>query len=505
MTELERALAEIELLREENRLLRQKLDYVIRQLYGAKSEKLSPDQLDLFVELDSLGKPETSGADEAAEALIDTAGPSRRKSAKERKMRLPENLPVEETILEPEPVKACPEAWRRIGEEVSEQLDYHPGWFLRRRTVRPKYVKIAAPEAAPIVAALPDKLLERSLLAPGLLAHIVIGKYADHLPLYRQEQIYRQRYGVELSRQTMANGVALVAEWLKPIVEEMKAGQFTGGYVQVDETPIEYLAPGTGKTAQGYLWTSHRPGGDTLYHWHPGRGHECLNKIIPVDFTGTIQCDAYGAYRTYARKREGIELAGCWAHARRKFHECLVQGEAKQRAAWILRQIGHLYEIERELRTSRAGPALREAIRSSRSRPILDRIHRALMRFRQSRAHLPKGLMGKAIAYALGQWKMLNTYLTDGRIEIDNNLVENSIRPTAVGKKNWLFIGDIEAGWRSAVIYSIITSCRNRGIDPYAYLRDVLSRLPSMTNRQVVEITPEAWAASQAQIKELAS
>jgi len=182
-----------------------------------------------------------------------------------------------------------------------------------------------------------------------------------------------------------------------------------------------------------------------------------------------------------------------------------VQGEAKQRAAWILRQIGHLYEIERELRTSRAGPALREAIRSSRSRPILDRIHRALMRFRQSRAHLPKGLMGKAIAYALGQWKMLNTYLTDGRIEIDNNLVENSIRPTAVGKKNWLFIGDIEAGWRSAVIYSIITSCRNRGIDPYAYLRDVLSRLPSMTNRQVVEITPEAWAASQAQIKELAS
>jgi len=495
MTELEQSQAEIiEQLREENRLLRQKLDYVIRQLHGAKSEKLDPGQLDLFGELDSLGKPETSDADEAAEALIATASPSRRKSAKERKLRLPENLPVEETILDPEPVKACPEAWRRIGEEVSEQLDYHPGWFLRRRTVRPKYVKIAAPEAAPIVAALPDKLLERSLLAPGLLAHIVIGKYADHLPLYRQEQIYRQRYGVDLSRQTMANGVALVADWLKPVIEEMKAGQFKSGYVQVDETPIEYLAPGKGQTAQGYLWTSHRPGGDTLYHWHSGRGHECLNKIIPGDFTGTVQCDAYGAYRTYARKHEGIELAGCWAHARRKFHESFLQGESKAKAALILRLIGHLYDIERDLRGSRAGPRLREALRQSRSRPILNRMHRILLHFEKCRRHLPKSLMGKAIYYALGQWPMLVAFLEDGRVEIDNNLCENAIRPTAVGKKNWLFIGAEDAGWRSAVIYSIITSCRSRGIDPYAYIKDVLTRLPTMTNHQIVEITPEAWA-----------
>ncbi len=494
MTELERALAEIELLREENRLLRQKLDYVIRQLYGAKSEKISPDQLDLFGELESLGKPGTSGAEEAAEALISTAGPSRRKSVKERKLRLPENLPVEETILEPEPVKACPEAWRRIGEEVSEQLDYHPGWFLRRRTVRPKYVKIAAPEAAPIVAALPDKLLERSLLAPGLLAHIVIGKYADHLPLYRQEQIYRQRHGVDLSRQTMANGIALVADWLKPVVEAMKAEQFTNGYVQIDETPIKYLAPGKGKTAQGYLWTSHRPGGDTVYHWHCGRGSKWLENIIPPDFTGTIQCDAFGAYRTHARKHEGITLAGCWAHARRKFHEAFVQGESKQRSAWILRQIGHLYEVERGLRENRAGPRLREAERIRRSQPILERIHRALIRFQKSRRHLPKSLMGKAIRYALGQWPMLRTFVDEGKVEIDNNFVENAIRPTAVGKKNWLFIGDKEAGWRSAVIYSIITSCRSRGIDPHAYLKDVLTKLPTMTNRQIAEITPAAWA-----------
>ena len=497
MTELERALAEIELLREENRLLRQKLDHVIRQLFGSKSEKLDPGQLELFGELDSAGKPPASDADEAAEALTATASTCRPRSAKERKPRLPENLPVEEIILQPDPVKACPEAWRRIGEEVTEELDYEPGRFLRRRLVRPKYVRIADPQAAPIVAKLPERLLERGILAPGLLAHIVIGKYADHLPLYRQEQIYLQRHGVGLSRQTMANGVTLVAEWLKPVVEAMIAEQFANGYVQIDETPIKYLDPGKGKASQGYLWTSHRPGGDTVYHWHPGRGSQRLENIIPHEFAGTIQCDAFGAYRTYAREHEQIELAGCWAHARRKFHEAFVQGESKQRAAWILHQIGHLYEVERDLRENRAGPNLREAERRSRSRPILERIHRALLRFQKSRRHLPKSLMGKAIRYALGQWPMLNVFAGDGRIEIDNNLVENAIRPTAVGKKNWLFIGADEAGWRSAVIYSIITSCRSRGIDPHAYLKDVLTRLPTMTNRQIAEITPAAWAKSK--------
>jgi len=498
MTELERIQAEtIEQLREENRLLRQKLDHVIRQLFGSKSEKLDPGQLELFGELDSAGKPPASDADEAAEALTATASPCRPRSAKERKPRLPENLPVEEIILQPDPVKACPEAWRRIGEEVTEELDYEPGRFLRRRLVRPKYVRIADAQAAPIVAKLPERLLERGILAPGLLAHIVIGKYADHLPLYRQEQIYLQRHGVGLSRQTMANGVTLVAEWLKLIVEAMIAEQFANGYVQIDETPIKYLDPGKGKASQGYLWTSHRPGGDTVYHWHPGRGSKRLENIIPHEFAGTIQCDAFGAYRTYAREHQDIELAGCWAHARRKFHEAFVQGESKQHAAWILRQIGHLYEVERDLRENRAGPDLREAERRSRSRPILERIHRVLLRFRESRRHLPKSLMGKAIRYALGQWPMLNVFAGDGRVEIDNNLVENAIRPTAVGKKNWLFIGAEEAGWRSAVIYSIITSCRSREIDPHAYLKDVLTRLPTMTNRQIAEITPAAWAKSK--------
>lgn len=497
MTELERVIAENAKLREENRLLRQKLDHLIRQIYGSKSEKLDPGQLDLFEGLDLEGKHEASGDQSAAEALTPTETPSRHKSAKERKPRLPENLPVEEVVVEPAPVKACPEAWRRIGEEVSEELDYEPGRFLRRRIVRPKYVRVADRESAPIVAPLPEKLLERGLLAPGLLAHIAISKYGDHLPLYRQEQIYSQRYGVDLSRQTMANGVALVAEWLRPVVDAMSAEQFSGGYMQLDETPVRYLVPGAGKAPQGYLWTCHRPGGDTVYHWHPGRGHDCLEKIVPHDFHGTIQCDAYSAYRAFVGKREGIGLAGCWAHARRKFHEAHLQGEAPVRVAWILRQIGHLYAIERELRASRAGPRLREAVRASRSRPIVERLRRTFVHLQTQRFHLPKSLMGTAMAYALGQWPMLEAFLSDGRIEIDNNLCENAIRPTAVGKKNWMFIGAEEAGWRSAVIYSIITSCRSRGIDPYEYLRDVLTRLPSMTNQQIAEITPAAWAAAK--------
>ena len=164
------------------------------------------------------------------------------------------------------------------------------------------------------------------------------------------------------------------------------------------------------------------------------------------------------------------------------------------RAARILRQIGHLYDIERELRESRAGPRLREAVRHSRSRPILERLHRTFVRLQHRRHHLPKSLLGKALTYALGQWSMLTVFVEDGRIEIDNNLCENAIRPTAVGKKNWLFIGAEDAGWPSAVIYSVITSCRNRGIDPYAYLRDVLTRLPTMTNHQIPKITPAAWA-----------
>ena len=219
-------------------------------------------------------------------------------------------------------------------------------------------------------------------------------------------------------------------------------------------------------------------------------------------FAGTIQCDGYSAYRSFAAERKGaVALAGCWAHVRRKFFESL---ESSPRSAgWILCQLQHLYLIESRLRDTKAGPKLRQAVRAHQSRPIVQRLERVLLRFKSSGRHLPQSPIGSAIDYALGQWTSLQVYLDDARIEIDNNLVENAIRPTAIGKKNWLFIGEADAGQRSAILYTVIESCRRRGIDPYAYLRDVLTRLPHMTNRQIPEVVPSAWKSTP--LKQLAS
>jgi transposase len=474
----------------ENAMLRQKIDLLVRRVFGASSEHLDPAQLELL-----LAPPATATA-VATPALQPRPELSVARSRKERTPRLPDHLPVVEEIIEPEPVKAQPQAWRCIGQEVSEQLDYEPARFLRRRTIRKKYVHRTEADRAPVIAALPERLLDRSLPAPGLLAQILVGKYCDHLPLYRQEQIFLTRHQVHLPRQTLARWVALAADWLKPIYESIRTGVMGGGYVQVDETPVEYLEPGHGRTKQGYLWTGHRPGGDVFYRWETSRAATCLDNLVPVDFTGTLQCDGYSAYRAFANRRgEAIELAGCWAHVRRKFYEA--SESAPRPAGWILRQIQHLYRVEAELRERKAGPQLRAAVRAWQSRPIVERLKRALIQLQTSGRHLPQSLVGTAMDYALGQWPTLEVYLNDGRVEIDNNLVENAIRPTAIGKKNWLFIGQAEAGERSAIIYTVIESCRRRGLNPYAYLRDVLTRLPRMTNRQIPEVTPAAWAKAQ--------
>ena len=487
-------------LEKENALLRQKIDLLVRKLFGAKSEQLDPAQLLLL--LQGVDEPPGKAPEPvAAEAPRRSTVPL---PPRERRSRLPEHLPVIEEVIEPEPVKLAPQDWRRIGEEVSERLDYEPARFLRRRTVRPKYVQRGAVDAVPIVAPLPDSLLERSLVTPGLLAQIVVSKYCDHLPLYRQESIYWTRHQVWLPRQTMAEWVELAAEWLQPIYRQIQQGVLSGGYVQVDETPIRYLAPGHGKTKLGYLWTCGVPRGDVVFHWEVSRAATCLEKIIPVDFSGVLQCDGYEAYDCFARRRgDQIVLAGCLAHVRRKFYDA--RETAPKVAGWLLTHFQNLYALEAKLRNARAGPKLRQAERASLSRPVLARVHRALVRLKTKRRYLPRSLMGKAIDYALNQWSSLLLFLEDGRLEIDNNLIENAIRPTAIGKKNWLFIGEAQAGDRSAVIYTVIECCRRRGLDPFAYLRDVFTRLPSMTNWQVKDLTPEAWAKAQQPVTQRAA
>jgi len=504
-------LERLERLEKENALLRQKIDLLVRQLFGAKSERLDPAQLLLLLQGgDAPPKtPEPVAAEEPRRSTVPSP-------PRERRPRLPEHLPVIEEVLDPAPVQACPAAWRCIGQEVSEQLDYEPARFLRRRLIRRKYVRRGEVDAVPVIAPLPASLQERCLAAPGLLAQILIAKFGDHLPLYRQEQIYRTRHGVHLPRPTMVRWVALAADWLRPIYEAIRTGVMAGGYVQVDEpersgdrlpqaarrvsaanqTPIRYLDPGHGQTRQGYLWAYSRPGGDVLFDWQTSRAAACLDKVIAVNFTGTVQCDGYSAYPAFADRRAGkITLAGCWAHARRKFHEALES--SPRTAGWIMRQIQHLYRIEKDLRQKRAGPRLRAAVRAHQSRPLIARLQRALTGLKLRRRHLPQSPLGQAIDYALGQWTTLDVYLGDGRIEIDNNLCENAIRPTAVGKKNWLFIGAADAGQRGAILYTIIESCRRRGIDPHAYLRAILTRLPTATNWQVKDLTPEAWSKAR--------
>jgi transposase len=495
VAKLARATAEIQEVRTENKLLREKIDALLRRIFGAQSEKIDPGQLLLL--LAGLGEsPKTPEPVAAEEPRRSTAASPPR----ERGPRWPANLPVVEEIIVPEPVKGCPEAWRCIGEEVTEQLDYEPARFFKRRIVRRKFVRRDHPFAAPIIAEL-DTLQERSIAAPGLIAAIVVGKYCDHLPLYRQEQIFATRHRVQIPRQSMAQWMGLAADWLRPIYEHIRTGVLGGGYVQVDETPIEYLEPGHGETRLGYLWACARPGGDTVFAWHTSRAATCLENIIPSGFRGTVQCDAYAAYPAFVRKHNAsagcaaITLAGCWAHARRGFYEA--RESAPRTCGWVLHQIALLYRIEAHLRACHAGPRLREAVRAAQSAPILRRIHAALGLIRGR--YLPQSALGKAITYTLDAWPALEIFVTDGRIEIDNNGVENAIRPTAIGKKNWLFFGAAHAGERGAILYTIVESCRRRGIDPIAYLRDVLTRLPRMTTSQIPEATPEAWAKARKQ------
>ncbi len=487
---------------QENEWLRQKVDALARRIFGKKSEQLDPAQLQLLLqELEAPGPALGNGSGpqspEAGPARPVKAGPPR-----EHKARVPAHLPVIEEVIIPPAVQAAPAEWRRIGEEVTERLGFEPARFFCQRTIRPTYVRRGDLDAAPVTAPLPPCFLERSIATPSLVAQILVAKYCDHLPLYRQAYIYESRHGVSLARQTMAEWVGEAAGWLRLVYEEIGRGIMEAGCVQIDETPIRYLAPGHGQCRLGYLWVCHEPGADAIFSWHTSRAAICLDRIVPADFRGTIQCDGYVAYDAFASSRPGeIKLAGCWAHVRRKFVSAFEQGCRK--SALVLHLVQSLYRTEAKLRRTRAGPKLRALVREQESRPVIERLRRTLLHWKTKHRILPKSLLGLAISYALGQWDSLELFVDDGRLQIDNNAVENAIRPTAIGKKNWLFFGDARAGERSAVIYTLIECCRRRGLDPFAYLRDVLTRLPSMTTSQISDITPEAWGREQRAAAEL--
>jgi transposase len=489
----------------ENELLRQKVDLLIRKIFGASSEKIDIDQLLLF-DSQETKKPEGDGP-----APADKPSPQRKKNKRtKREATLPADIATEETILIPDEVKAHPQHYRQISEEITTKLDYQPAQFKKLITRRPKFVKrltrLDDEQADTIfIAPLPASLKERSLLTPRLAAEIATNRYCDHQPYYRQEQHFLVRHGVHLPRNTMSQWMGdLSNDYLSGIYQTMHAEMLRETYLQADETPIEYLEPGAGKTKQGYLWTLSRPDhkardgrGDILYQWHPTRAATCLQSLLQTaqqNFCGVLQSDGYQAYETYRNQRKDIELIACWAHVRRKFHEA--KDHKPKLSAWFLRQIQNLYHIESRLRQRRAGPAERERVRAWQSLPIYRRLGKALLTIRNQRHILPQSNLGKAIDYTLGQWPKLERCFKDGRLEIDNNLIENGIRPTKLGAKNWLFMGSETAGQTNAIWYTLIESSRRRRVDPWKYLVWIFEELPrvKVTAQTFTNYTPKAYA-----------
>jgi transposase len=484
-------------LEEEKRLLELKYAALSARFFGKSSEVLDSRQQELLLgELTAM--PEE---DAGAETTEEKASVPRRSS--KRKPRLPDDLPTEDVVLIPNEVREAPEAYRCIGQEVTRELDVILPKYFCRRYIRPKFVPIGDRSAVPMIAPLPRRLVPGGYLSAGLGTDICVKKFVDHLPLYRQEQILKSRFDIDLSRKTMCDWLGQIAWWLKPIYNHIRELLRSKGYLQIDETPINYCG-GKGRAGgQGYLWVYLAPGEGVLYEWHTSRATACLNDMLE-GFGGVIQCDGYGAYKRYARLRRNaiadgkelpkIELAACWAHARRKFYDAM--SECPVEAGWILGQIQHLYRIESRLRKVRAGADLRDAVRASESRMIVERLGKVLRV--KTPNHRPKSLMGEAIAYTRSLWDELSLYLGDGRVEIDNNLVENAVRPSALGKKNWLFFGSANAGERAAIIYTLLENCKRLGINPQEYLRDALTQLPQLDDiRQAGELTPAKWAEAR--------
>ncbi len=396
-------------LHQENRLLRQKLDHFIRHYFGGqRNEGLDRHQLELLLQgLANVVTLPTPEPKPVAASRNGTPHPVRRMLAEDK-------LETYESVIEPEEVQAQPEGWKKISEERTSQLDWVAAKIIKRVFIRPRYVKAEQFAIAP----LPPQPIEQGMVGPGLLAQILINKYEYHLPLYRQEKMFRQQFGVELSRKTTGSWVGQSLELLMPVYRVIREDLQGGHYLQVDETPVRYLDPDVkGKSQQGYLWIYSRPGGDVLFEWRVSRSREGPKEFLK-NFRGKLQTDGFSAYESLAKERDDLILVGCWAHARRGFHEALVESKL---AAWFVRQIGLLYAVEKELREKKAGPQLRAAIRTRQSRPVLARLRRAMELVR--RRTLPQGLLGQAIDYALKRWEALTRFVDDGLLEIDNNLI----------------------------------------------------------------------------------
>jgi transposase len=489
--------ATIRLQEREKAQLLHRVEQLVQQIYGRRSEKIDVAQLLLFAaEAMAALSAEPSGPaqTESAPATPKKKGHGRKKPP----ITLP-RLRIEHPVSDTDKTcKCCGEPGIRIGEDVTEQLEYAPASLFVIEHIQPKYA-FPCCEGGVTVAPKPPQPIEKGLPGPGLLAHVVVSKYGDHLPLYRQEHIF-ERHGLDLSRQTMGGWVLASARLLEPVVEAMKACILKSKVIHTDDTPVTVREPGQSGTHKGRFWVylgdRHHP--YTAYDFTPSRKRDGPVEFLR-GFGGTkevpryLQADAFGGYDGIytvaggdAAKGVVIEVA-CWAHARRYFHEARTSDALRGHTmlAWIRK----LYEIERAAQDLDANE--RYALRQEKATPLLDAMKEWLDG--EQSGLLPKSPIGEAVQYALNNWTALKRYLEDGDLNIDNNPAERKLRAIAVGRRNWLFAGSNRGGRAAAVLYSVIQSAKDHALDPFIYLRDLFLRIPTHPNKDIHQLLPDNW------------
>ena len=461
-----------------------------RLKFAAQSERHNAEQRSLLEEEIDSDLAAVAQEIEQLQVPLPPSSPTDRQQPKRNP--LPDHLPRREIRHEPKSTTCiCGCQMKRIGEDVAEKLDYVPGVFTVERHVRGKWAcaKCETITQAPVAA----HVIDKGIPTTGLLAQVLVAKYADHQPLYRQEAIFG-RAGLAIPRSTLAQWVGICGVRLQPLVDALKAEMLQHRVLHADETPVAMLKPGNGKTHRAYLW-AYAPGAfeemrAVVYDFCESRAGAHARAFLG-EWSGSLVCDDYAGYK--ASFGQGIVEAGCLAHARRIFFE-LHAANKSQIAELVLKQLGRVYEIEQQIKELL--PAQRLEIRQRQSRPILDSLREWMVLQRQQ--VVPNSATAKALDYSLKRWVALTRFVDDAQLPVDNNWIENQIRPVAIGRNNWLFAGSLRAGQRSAAVMSLIQSARLNGHDPYAYLKDVLTRLPTHKASRIGELLPHRWQAPTA-------